>query len=194
MRFFCQTIPSRHKQGFTFVETLVAITILLVAVVAPMSLAQNGIVAARLAQDQIVAFYLAQEALEIVKNLRDNHRVGNEPGGQLDGSALQKCVVSGSNAPEPGCIVDPHKIQEGQISTERCLGSCQAISLTTSPPLRYTYRVGLGVQATKYVRSVKVWYPDSSNPEEAVVEVVVTWPFGRGGLKTYTVRNFLYDW
>ena len=50
-------LEQKGKQGFTFVETMVAISVLLIAVVAPMSLAQEGVVAAKLAQDQIVAFY-----------------------------------------------------------------------------------------------------------------------------------------
>ena len=188
-----KSVPSIRKQGFTFVETLVAITVLLVAIVAPMSLAQDGIVAARLAQDQIVAFYLGQEGIEVVKNLRDNNRLINAAGGQLSGAELSNCTVSDPESAEEGCIVDASQAPGGQFYTERCSGGCEPIRLRDATPRMYLYST-TGSVATKYTREVKVWNP-TADINEAVVEVTVSWLFGKSGLiKTYKVRDYLYNW
>lgn len=184
---------SHCKSGFTFVETLVAITVLLVAVVAPMSLAQDGILAARLSQDQIVAFYLGQEGIEMVKNLRDNNRLSNAVGGQLSGAELANCTVSHPESNERGCIIDATRVAAGQFYTERCLGECEAIRLTNTAPFLYSYNT-TGTTATKYTREVKVWNP-TTDLNEAAVEVTVSWEFGKSGItRTYKVRDYMYNW
>src|SRR4051812_13810349 len=52
------------RRAFTLVESMVAISILALAVTGPMIIAQKGIGSAIYAKDQITAFYLAQEAVE----------------------------------------------------------------------------------------------------------------------------------
>lgn len=194
MKYIPNTKQKNTKQGFSFIETLVAITVLLIAVVAPMSLAQDGIIAAKLSQDQIVAFYLGQEGIEVIKNLRDNNRLTNAPE-QLFGPELSDCLVIDPNDPsEEGCIVDATRVSSGQFFTEECIIECEAIRLGEVGDARaYTYQLA-GTTETKYVRTVKVWYPDG-NPDEAAVRVTVTWPFGKAGIvKTYQVQNYLYNW
>ncbi len=61
----------RRKGGFTLVETLVAITVLLLVIIGPMTVAQKGIQNAYYANDQVTAVFLAQEAIEAVRELRD---------------------------------------------------------------------------------------------------------------------------
>lgn len=61
------------KSGFTIIETLVAITILMVSVAGPLSIATKALSNARYAKDQMIASFLAQESMEYIKNLRDNN-------------------------------------------------------------------------------------------------------------------------
>src|SRR3989338_10635926 len=65
-------IKRLSSRGFTLVETLVAVMLLSVAVVAPMSLAAKSLGSAYYARDQITAFYLAQEAIEALRSIRDS--------------------------------------------------------------------------------------------------------------------------
>jgi type II secretory pathway pseudopilin PulG len=58
--------------GFTLVETLVAITVLLVAIVGPMTIAAQGLQASFFAREETTAVYLAQEGIEAVERARDN--------------------------------------------------------------------------------------------------------------------------
>ncbi|MFW0871428.1 MAG: type IV pilus modification PilV family protein [Patescibacteria group bacterium] len=196
-RLYRQGTAGRHG-GFTMVETLVAITVLLLAVVAPMSLANDGIVASRLAQDQIVAFYLAQEGVEAIKNMRDHNRLTNDSAGQLGnnlGGNLANCIVSDPNDQnEEGCIIDTtRKEGVGEFWTQSCSGGCEPLRISDTSPYIYSHQP-TGTSASKYIREIKVWNP-GGDISEAIVEAKIVWLFARSGeSKTYTVRNYLYDW
>lgn len=66
---------STKNQGFSLIETFVAITILMVAVLGPMTLFSKVISDSIFARNQITAFYLAQEGLELAIDHR-NHNGG----------------------------------------------------------------------------------------------------------------------
>src|SRR6185312_6491921 len=60
-----------QKRGLTLIETMVAIALLMLALIPPMSLASQALTSAFYARNQITAFYLAQEGIEIVRAVRD---------------------------------------------------------------------------------------------------------------------------
>lgn len=55
------------KNGFTLVETLVAVTILLVAIVMPLQIVGKAISLGARSKDELIASYLAQDAIEFVR-------------------------------------------------------------------------------------------------------------------------------
>lgn len=61
------------RTGFTLVETLVAISILSLSILAGFTAVQNSLKSSLTAKDQITAFYLTQEAMELIKNKRDEN-------------------------------------------------------------------------------------------------------------------------
>ncbi len=63
----------KFTTGFTLVETLVAISILMLAVTGPLYYASEALRAATYAKDQITAFYLAQDAFEQIRKIRDEN-------------------------------------------------------------------------------------------------------------------------
>lgn len=73
MKKFLKKIKEKEREGFTIVETLVAITILMIAIVGPMTIAQRGLMASIYARDQVTASYLAQDAMEYMINFRDQN-------------------------------------------------------------------------------------------------------------------------
>jgi len=64
---------AQRQEGFTIVETLVAITVLMIAIAGPLVVASKGLFGADVSKDQMVASYLGQESMEAVKNIRDNN-------------------------------------------------------------------------------------------------------------------------
>lgn len=63
----------KQNNGFTIIETLVAIAILMIAIAGPLTIVHKGLLAAVYAHDQVTASYLAQDAMEFVKNVRDSN-------------------------------------------------------------------------------------------------------------------------
>lgn len=71
-------------RGFTLIETMVAIALLAVAIVAPVSLAARSLQSAYYARDQVTASYLAQEAIESVRAIRDHNIMRIRQGSSVD--------------------------------------------------------------------------------------------------------------
>lgn len=61
------------EAGFSLLEALVSIFIMLVGITGSMTLVFNGIVGLGLAKDRIIATNLAQEGLEVMHNIRDTN-------------------------------------------------------------------------------------------------------------------------
>jgi hypothetical protein len=66
---------TNNKIGLTLVETLVAISILTIAVIGPLGIIAQALHTSYYTRDQMTAHYLAQEAVEYVRNLRDNKSI-----------------------------------------------------------------------------------------------------------------------
>lgn len=63
---------NNKKSGFTLVETFVAITVLMIAVLGPMSLLSKALKDSIYIRDTITATFLAQEGVEIIIDKRNN--------------------------------------------------------------------------------------------------------------------------
>jgi len=96
-------MTKNHSRGFSLVETLVAVSVLMLAVVGPLSIASRGLISAQFSRDQITAFHLAREATELVRNRRDTNMLPATatPADWLNG--LDSCI---SNT----CKVDPTNV------------------------------------------------------------------------------------
>lgn len=82
---------NNNSKGFTILETLVAISILLISIVGPLTVAEKGLVAASTAQDQMTATYLAEDLLEFVRDVRDNYIVANNSSWLAGSVDLSSC-------------------------------------------------------------------------------------------------------
>src|ERR1035437_9310157 len=71
------------SSGFTLVETLVAIAILMIAIAGPLTVAEKGLSASIYARDQLMASYLAQDAMESIKNVVDSNELAKANGGTV---------------------------------------------------------------------------------------------------------------
>lgn len=72
-KFIKNKIKISAYAGFTIVETLVAIAILTIALTGPLAVVSQSLRSSYFARDQITAHYLAQEAIEYIRNRRDQN-------------------------------------------------------------------------------------------------------------------------
>jgi type II secretory pathway pseudopilin PulG len=178
----------QNNKGFTIMETLVAIFIILLAITGPLVFSQSGLRAAFVSRDQITAFYLAQDAIEYVKNVRDNNIIeiinGNSNVNWLDG--LSKCM--GSNE----CTIDTIS---GQNLT--CGPHPGCIDNDTYRPLKIDSKGYLGVNGSTssiFAREIKI-RELSPNDREAEVTVTIQWNTHEAiGKREIVVRENIYNW
>ncbi|MFA6585793.1 MAG: type II secretion system protein [Candidatus Paceibacterota bacterium] len=74
---------TNKNKGFTLVETLVAISIFSISIVAVMSVLGSGISDTNYAKNKLIASYLAQEGIEYARNFRDNDTLNGSTWGNL---------------------------------------------------------------------------------------------------------------
>jgi Tfp pilus assembly protein PilV len=100
-------IIKQNNKGFTLLEALVAISILMVAVAAPITIAQKGLSSAVFSKDQMIASYLAQDAIEFIKNRRDVATINDENFDWDEGGFLTEFVEClGSDLSGDECQID----------------------------------------------------------------------------------------
>ena len=155
------------NKGFTIVETLVAITILMIAIAGPLVVASKGLFGANISKDQMIASYLAQETMEVVKNIRDNNLYSASPN-----------WLSGLD----GCVKDSYcdgSAIDGAGANPSIL-SCPPASLCRiySKSIGYTHNPA-DATPTPFYRGFHIHNPNSSgecvSSEECSVTVEVVW-------------------
>lgn len=74
-------IQNSNEGGFSLLEAMLSIFILLMGITAAMSLVSGGVRGLTLSKNRLIATNLAQEGLEIIHNVRDNNWLNskNEP-------------------------------------------------------------------------------------------------------------------
>jgi len=188
----------QHAKGFSLVETLVAITVLLIAFVGPMTIVAKGVFYSNYAKDQVAAYYLAQEAIEYIRLKRDNITVGEGDIGENSWAVfkaydqlsvpdgIRDCLIDGQGN-ENGCTIDAVNSQ---------IAACG----TTCPALRRRSADGLFVQGgtgsvTPYTRTVKIYNEPITDPlsNELFIDVQIRWQNGTL-TKTFNLRENILNW
>ena len=182
--------------GFSLVETLMAISILSLSVVATFTAVQTGIQNSTLARDQTTAFYLAQEAIEYIKNTRDQNALysiknPDSPHDWLYG--LYADVVNDPCSLGKVCKLD---------SYNNVVTSCGNAPITTSPPglcpnLNQNSTTGLfgylnssGWNPTSFKREIQMQILPSG--VEVKVVVSVSWT-SKSGPKSFQASEILFN-
>ena len=169
---------SPSTAGFTLIETMVAVTVLTVAVVAPMALTTKSLASAYYARDQIAAFHLAQEAIEAVRSVRDGNILRNALGTPVD-------LLTGI----PSVTGDFFTVDTRDDSMELCGGACAP--LKTNGEL-YGYGTGPEWATTRFTRAVRAEFV--TGEDEVRVSVTITWRTGAFQERTFTISENLYRW
>src|SRR5690349_5431770 len=85
------------NEGFTLIETLIAISVLMMAFTGPVAIATKALVAAIYSKNEIVAIYLAEEGIEVIRNMRDNNVLSNQSWTTGFGACSIACSVDATS-------------------------------------------------------------------------------------------------
>src|SRR5680860_1530147 len=140
MNFFLRELHQykvrKQQAGFTVIEAFVGIAILLVGIVGPMTLVNDNMQAGRFSRDQITSYYLAQEAIEIIRQQRDDNMLsgGNWLAGLADGSdnCFNGCMVDGR-----ADINDQKKIKECPGGLDNCASTINNLGINNAGQYGY---------------------------------------------------------
>ena len=187
--------PSSHNQqpttynlqpnkGFTLIETLVAISILMIAVASPLTIAQKGLASAIFAKDQIIASYLAQDAIEYIINSSGRNVASGAAKGWLAG-----IKDTDSNNCELTCKVSTNVIDVAP-AIESCSGlDCPALKYFDSSKSIYS-QTGTGGDSP-FSRTVTV--EEVVPNKEALITVKMSWK-DKGATRTLNFYTRIYNW
>ncbi len=178
----------KKQKGFTLVEMLVAISILSLSILATFTAISANLKNAKYSEDKIVASFLASEAIEYVKNVRDENAIRNILGISTGNPINWLRDISAS-------ISDPCYNRSCVIDTiSNTITACSS-DHNSCPFLRqhYTkiYGYDSGWTLTKYKRSVTV---TSISSTEANVTVTMTWTAPDGSAKNFTLSEIIRNW
>lgn len=207
MKYTKVQLQRKNTKAFTLVEALVAISILMIAVASPLTIAQKGITAAVLSRDQMTASFLAQDGIEAIKNMRDHTAISSVAGSGTNWlSGLDACLCTGATC---------------NLNTLSAANYCNIDTTTDSNPVKakgsgdnplfimtnnatksfLKYDVagaavpgGYSNNPSKFLRYITIQKsPNNDNPNEALVTVRVSWvsPIGPQNID---IQDFIYNY
>lgn len=156
---------SISASGFTLLETIVALTVIVAAMAGPITLATRGIFNAKFAKNKMVAANLAQEGLEIVRKFRDDNILARRAWDFGIGAGdWQADVIGNTLAPFTGALL-----------------------LRDALSGLYSY---MGGSDSLFRRRITITKPAA---DQMLIAVQVTWTEG-GISRTIALQEVLYNW
>lgn len=186
------------RRGFTLLETLVAVAIMMVAIGSAFGLAPEGLVGARFAKNQTTATYLAQEAIETARNIRDNSMFfaadPSDPMNWLSGLSAcigRLCTVDVKAAKVVPCQsscapLDTVVAANGQVTYVNHSGALSADIF----PSMFTRDISVRLVTNSKIAALR---GDAGGDTEAVITARVRWKEGVV-TKTTEINETLFDW
>jgi type II secretory pathway pseudopilin PulG len=174
---------ARKMTGFTLLETVVALALIVTAMSGPFTLATRAIFAAKFSRSKLIALNLAQEGVELVRHMRANNVLNGFDWRGLAGSCTGSCTRLQSGDYQP----DVYTLANGSTPP--------ICSLTggTCTPLRYDisglYNQSAGTPSS-FTRIISLATVSESRMR---VTATVTWLEG-GISRRVELREEMYNW
>ncbi len=166
----------KRDRGFTILEILIAIFILVTAIIGIYSTFPRIIVATSIISSRLTAAYLAQEGIEIIRNMRDANWLKNPTDPTKWNIGLTGCTS--------GCEAD---YTTGAVDQTTALRSYTGALLDIDANNFYSYSGG---SPTKFKRKITV---TSTATDVLQVSVLINWE-DRGKPYNFTAEEKLYNW
>ena len=188
-------------KGFTLVETLVAISVIMVAIIGPFVSIQRALVDSYISRDELIGNSLAQEGVDYVRSIRDGNYLYNRATGS---TRWWLYGLNGGGGGVPDCFANSCVVDPWFQTVQACSGTdCSASPLYIMPaaaatPYMYTQASGAGRILSRFTRSIQLCYMNGSTCNSAVsnearLTVTVTW-VTEGVPYTTSVVEYLQNW
>lgn len=189
------------QYGYSLIEALVSIAVLLIAIVGPMTIASQGIKTAAFTLEQNTAFFLAQEGIEIITALRDDFALEETIGAgggvgwdwldYIDANTL--CPLASGNDCTFGVYIDGTNAVENYVfSSDLCDDETNCVLSRDTANVPHLYVHNSSLPASPYTRVITIEHVDSF---AVAVTSKVSWESRVFGGQTQTVRleTILFD-
>jgi len=187
-------------KGFSLVETLVAIAILLIIIVGPMSIATNSANSTSFANQQVMAYFLAQEGLELAQKGRDDFLLASFNAGNTEGSDIAWDAFTGTSGQFADCFADGCGLEilegpNGDVDVIDCSDEIDCrlyLTAATDERSQYTYDDSNNAEITDFTRVVTM--EEVSLSKDVLVTSVVSWRTGNQvAVQSTTATTYLYN-
>ena len=178
------------RDGFTLLETLVALILLSAAIAGPFALAASAIFDVKVFRHKLVALNLAQEGLEIIRSYRDNNVHANLYWAVDLGAGTWQADIVCPNPPAPCTATAVQALNFKSCGGGEC-----------ADPLRYDQATGVYSYASgdpsPFRRTITIdrTQVDSRVPQPDQMKVTsdVTWS-DAGIVRRVVLEELLYNW
>ncbi len=195
-------LPKKQKnRGFTLIETMIAVFILVVAFNGLLGLIANSIYYGRYSKNDIVANYLVQEVLDSVRNDRDTiafqkiAEVGSGWNGFLAKYGYPNSYCFSAN----GCEIEVASITTDISACSGSAGSwgtvgCRVLNYDDRATNQdfYTYKTPQGAVPSNFKRKINMSINSSLN-DQLDITVSVEWLNGNL-VRSKTLKTSLLNW
>lgn len=178
---------NKLNKGFTLVETLVALSIFSMSVIAMMSILGSGISDTGYAKKKIIASYLAQEGIEYIRNMRDNYVLYSTVSG-LDWNNFKSELVSCNEDVNEGDNKECGFTTNSPIVISKCTADPSICKIYLN---NGNYNTNSNGEDTGFTR--KIWMDVIEADKELKISSSVTWTQG-SGKQSITFSENLFNW
>ena len=180
------------KNGFTLIETLMAVLIFSMSIMAVVFVISDDIADIEYAKKKMTASYLAEEGIEYMRNLRDAYTLYDAGGGQTGWNSyrvkIDPCNIT--SVPSRSCYYSyPNLFSQGNMKNTNvlsCVGNCP--TLYKSSLGGYEYNVPGAVDG--YKREIKT---KELNANEIEISSTIYWYHGVDSFHI-TFNTILSNW
>lgn len=196
------TLRGSPRVGFTLLETVVAVTLLFVATMGPLTLMTKSLSDFYASQNKLIALHLAQEGIELVRVVREHNAICDflAPGWAWDHDSRGGGNLQSINRKVDATDwTDTFTCGGVTYNNPKFSGGCTGVGnrIRMDGNARYGYVTGTH---TIFNRCLTIANPafaeDGIIPADQMLDVVstVTWAERRGPTRTITLQTRLYRW
>lgn len=180
---------NHHNKGFTLIEALVAITILILGVTGALTAASQGIASATYTKEDVIAFNLAQEGVEMIRNMRDGNGISGANWLTGIANAGDPCELGTSS-----CTVDVNA-PVGSPFLVGCpdFGACPVLK---EDPATGAFGYNPAWPDSPYTREIIISRGVGNQlvvGREVSIKVIITWMHGDAS-RSFAVQENILNW